>query len=177
MKEYSIAYLDKFYFVDKEFKIHSHDTLYDGPKLHPKDLQFDLTSILGVDDDFALIVINEWMYSHGIRQLNTQWEAIWWSGLPMLDSSHYATAIGASDMSTTLSIANNNSIAIGQNARAIGQNSIAIGNGAVARDGQICIRTDGPNQGNTGNVIFNGRDITDQIGEAINHALNVHPYE
>lgn len=178
MKDYSIKYLDKSYFVDdKTLEICTSD--YDKTKIHPKDLEEDLTEILGIDADLALIVINEWMYSKGITKLTDRWEAVRIIGTPnpMVIAGINPDMYTSVSMGMNCIVSGQNSIAIGMNAQALGDNSIAIGYGAVAREGQICINTHGNNQNNTGDVIFNGRTITSYVGEAINHSLNIHPYE
>jgi hypothetical protein len=194
MKEYSIKYLDKSYSVDeKTLEIYSRNDIYSTStyngsvtEIHPKDLQKDLTSVLGIDNDLASLAVNEWMYSHGIRGLTDRWEKICWSNAVLCGSN--ATAIVGYQSNTlaaahgnnsiTLAAAHgNNSIAIGMNAQAIGHNSIAIGNGAIARDGEISISTNNSNQNYTSPVLFNGIDVSEHIGEALNHYRNVHPFE
>ena len=115
------------------------------------------------------------MYSHGIRGLTARWEKICWSNAVLCGSN--TTAIVGYQSNTLAAVHGNNSIAIGMNAQAIGHNSIAIGNGAIARDGEISISTNNSNQNYTSPVLFNGIDVSEHIGEALNHYRNVHPFE
>ena len=184
MKDFGLKYLDKFYHVEKE-SLNINSIQDDLLCKHPMDLQEQLEADLGVDYDLATIIVNEWMYNHGIRNLSSRWSQTRWKpqyleqayliGVDLANYSDISITSNCIALGSDCIVSGSNSIAIGSGAQAIGDNAIAIGAGAIARGNEIAINTN--NQNNTGAVLFNGIDISSQIGDALNHGLNIHPYE